>query len=85
MDFVSARSMRRVSTLTEELLLLTKGASSFSRRSVLRDRRTTCSIPLDTNSEATWLPIPGPAPKMIRVRVMLKYSRRDAVDVVCDK
>lgn len=72
MESRSLRSARRVSTLTFEAAFCTNGASESERRSVLRPRRMMCEMPpADANADATWLPIPGPAPKRSRVRVMM--------------
>jgi len=90
MEGRSARSRRRVSTLTLGEAWETKGASEFWRRWVLRARRMMCWMPVEANFAATcwgWvsgeeggkgvdvtLPMPGPAPKRMRVRVMVVFA-----------
>ena len=65
----SDKSRATVSTLTLGPALATKGASSFWRRWVLRARRITWLKPLEAKMEEMWLPIPGPEPNTMMVRV----------------
>ena len=69
MEERSERSMARVDTLMEALCEVTKGASEVLRRDVLRARRMMCDMGVArANWAAIWSPIPGPAPKTMRVR-----------------